>query len=129
MSIAFIKSIYYELISYFIPQKVKYEIQGNCIKCGKCCKEIRIYGMENEKDLKLMQLIFPWYKIFYIIKKDENENIVLGCKKQKDDGTCSIYKWRPFVCRNYPKKSIYHNAEMLEGCGFKVNKKQFKDYL
>jgi len=41
MSIDFIKSIYYEALSYFIPQKIKYEIKGSCIKCGKCCKEIR----------------------------------------------------------------------------------------
>ena len=129
MSIDFIKSIYYETLSYFIPQKIKYEIKGNCIKCGKCCKEIRAYGMKNEKDLKIMQFFIPWYKMFYIIKTDENNNIVLGCKKQNKDGTCSIHKFRPFVCRNYPLKQIFHNTEMIDGCGFKIIKKQFKDYL
>ncbi len=129
MSINFLKSIYFEFISYFVPQRLKYKIEGNCIKCGKCCKEIRAYGMENERDLKIMQLIFPWYRMFYILKRDDCGNIVLSCKNLNENGTCNIYKFRPFLCRNYPKKYINFNAEMIDGCGYKVIKKSFKDYL
>ena len=129
MSIDIIKSIYYEFLSYFVPKKQKYKIEGKCNKCGKCCKEIRSLGMRNEKDLKIMQLIFPWYKNFYIIKNDENGDIVLGCKKLNINGECGIYKFRPFICRNYPKKSINFNAQMPDGCGYKIIKKDFKDYL
>jgi len=85
--------------------------------------------MKNEKDLKIMQFFFPWYNLFYILKKDENNNLVLGCKKQNEDGSCKIYKFRPFVCRNYPKKRIFYNAEMINGCGYEVIKKKFKEYL
>lgn len=129
MSIDFIKSIYFELLSYFIPVKQKYEITGHCNKCGKCCKEIRSYGMKNEKHLRFMQFLFPWYKIFYILKKDENNNLILSCKCLKEDGSCGIYQFRPFLCRNYPKKYINFNAEMINGCGYKIIKKEFKDYL
>lgn len=129
MSINLIKSIYYEFLSYFVPQRQKYKIEGQCIKCGKCCKEIRAYGMKDEKDLKIMQFIFPWYKNFYIIGKDNSNNLILGCNKQKEDGKCSIYKYRPLLCRNYPKKRINFNAEMIDGCGYRVIKKNFKDYL
>ena len=32
--------------------KIKYEIEGNCNKCGNCCREIRSDGLKNEKELK-----------------------------------------------------------------------------
>lgn len=129
MSIDFIKSIYYEFLSYFVVEKQNYEIVGSCNKCGQCCKEIRAYGMKTEKDLKIMQFLFPWYKRFYILRTDEKGDIVLSCKHIKDNGECNIYNLRPFVCRNYPKKRINFNSEMIDGCGYQVIKKEFKDYL
>lgn len=129
MSIDFIKAIYNEFLSYFVPQKVKYKIEGACLKCGKCCKEIRSYGLKNEKELKIMQFILPWYKRFYISHKDTNGDIVLSCKYLEKNGHCKVYKFRPLVCRNYPQKTIHFNAEMIDGCGYKIIKKEFKDYL
>ncbi len=129
MSIDFIKSIYYELISYFVIEKINYKIEGSCNKCGKCCKEIRAYGLKNEKELKIMQFFLPLYKRFYIKNKDDNGNIVLSCIYLDENGLCMVYDKRPKLCRNYPAKSIGFNAEMIDGCGFKVIKKQFKDYL
>ncbi len=129
MSIDFIKSVYSEIISYFVPQKIKYKIEGKCLQCGKCCKQIRSYGLKNEKELKTMQFFLPWYKRFFIIDKDENGELILSCKYLQTDGKCSVYNKRPFVCRNYPAKIINFNAEMPDGCGFKVIKKEFKDYL
>lgn len=129
MSIDLIKSIYYEFISYFIPQRIKYKVEGSCNKCGNCCREIRAYGLKNEKELKIMQLFLPWYKRFFITGKDENNDFILSCKYLSKDGSCSVYAKRPLVCRNYPRKTILFNAEMPEGCGFKIVKKEFKDYL
>lgn len=129
MSIDFIKSVYYEFLSYFVAKKVRYKIEGNCKKCGKCCKEIRAYGLKNERELKFMQFFLPHYKRFYISKTDDNNNIVLSCKYLLDNGLCSVYQNRPNVCKSYPAKSISFNSEMIEGCGFRILKKSFKDYL
>ena len=129
MSIDFIKSLYYEFLSYFIPQKVKYRVEGECLKCGKCCKEIRAYGMKNEKDLIIMQFFIPHYRRFFISKIDEKGDVVLSCKHLTENGLCGVYNKRPNVCKNYPAKTINFNGEMIEGCGYKVIKKQFKDYL
>lgn len=125
----FLKSIYYEFLSYFVPRRTDYKIEGHCLKCGKCCKEIRSYGLKTEKELKFMQLIFPWYKRFYILRKEDNGEFVLSCKFLGEDGKCTKYKIRPLVCRNYPRKRINRNLEMPDGCGYKVIKKKFKDYL
>lgn len=129
MSIDFLKSVYYEIISYFVPNKIKYKIEGSCKQCGRCCREIRAYGLKNEKELKIMQFFLPRYRRFYILRTDDNGDIVLSCKHLKEDGKCGVYNKRPFLCRNYPAKSINFNGEMIDGCGFKVIKKNFKDYL
>ena len=129
MSIDFIKSLYYEFLSYFIPKKVKYKVEGECLKCGKCCKEIRAYGMKSEKDLKIMQFFLPHYRRFFISKIDDKGDVVLSCKYLTENGLCSVYNKRPSVCKNYPAKSINFNGEMIDSCGYKVIKKQFKDYL
>ena len=78
MSIDFIKSLYYEFLSYFIPKKVKYKVEGECLKCGKCCKEIRAYGMKSEKDLKIMQFFLPHYRRFFISKIDDKGDVRPG---------------------------------------------------
>ena len=129
MSIDFIKSVYYELISYLIPKKQRYEITGECLQCGECCRQIRSYGLKNENELKLMQFILPWYKRFYISGADSNGELILSCKYLNNDGKCGVYEKRPAVCRNYPAKTINFNAGMIDGCGYKVIKKEFKDYL
>lgn len=129
MSIDFIKSAYYEFLSYFVSEKLNYKITGSCKKCGQCCKQIRSKGMRNEKDLKLMQFFLPHYKRFFISGADVDGNIILSCKYLTDEGLCGVYDKRPKLCRNYPNSSINFNAQMIDGCGFKVIKKDFKDYL
>lgn len=129
MSIDFIKSAYYEFLSYFIPQRIKYKVEGSCNKCGNCCRQIRAFGLKSESELKFMQIIFPAYKRFFITGKDENNEFILCCKYINQDGSCSVYNKRPSLCRNYPAKYIFFNAEMPEGCGYRIIKKEFKDYL
>ena len=129
VSLDVIKSIYYEILSYFVPRRQKYIIGGYCCKCGNCCHEIRALGMKNEFDLKIMQFIFPWYRFFYISKYDEKGNVILSCSKQKENGECSIYNIRPLLCRNYPRKNIYFYADMPEGCSYYIERKSFKDMI
>ncbi len=128
MSLDFIKSLYYEFLSYFVPEKIIYKLEGQCIQCGKCCKNIRIYGLNNEKELKIMQFFFPRYRHLFIRTKDDN-NFVLSCKYLTSENKCSIYNKRPNFCKNYPSKYTNCNTEMIDGCGYKIIKKNFKDYL
>ncbi len=129
MSMDFIKSIYFEAASYFVPEKVRYKIEGQCRKCGECCRQIRARGLRNERELKFMQFIFPHYKRFFITGEDTEGNLILSCKYLQDNGLCGVYNKRPRLCRNYPEKYIGYYVEMPDGCGFKIIKKDFKDFL
>lgn len=125
----FIKSCWWEFLSYFVPQKTDYEITGECSKCGKCCETIYSAYMYSEKEFKFMQFIFPSYRRFFIKGKDELGNFVFGCKYLRKDGLCSVYDKRPLMCRNYPAKKLAVFADMPDGCGYKIIRKNFKDFL
>ena len=124
-----IKSVIYEIQSYFVPQKLKYEITGKCKKCGKCCNYMYSVDTYTEKEFKIMQMIFPKYRRFYIKGRDEYGNLIFACKLVTPDGLCSDYKHRLRMCKNYPARFINYNGKLHEGCGYKVEKKEFKNYL
>lgn len=83
----------------------------------------------TEQEFKIMQMIFPKYKRFYIKGKDEQGNLIFACKLVTPEGLCSDYKHRLPMCRNYPARFIGYRGQLHEGCGYKVNFKEFKDYL
>lgn len=123
------KSILYEFLSYFVPEKLSYEITGKCLKCGKCCNYMYSVDTYTEKEFKIMQMIFPKYKRFYIKGKDNEGNLIFACKLVTPEGLCSDYKHRLRMCKNYPARRINYPAKLHEGCGYTVNVKKFKDYI
>lgn len=125
----FLMTIINEICSYFVTEKVSYEITGECKKCGKCCNYLYSFDTYTEKEFRFMQFIFPSYRRFYIKGKDDMGNLVFACKYVTEEGLCSVYDKRPQMCRKYPVKRIYRKMELHEGCGYKVEDKSFKTYL
>ena len=125
----FIKSIIYEFLSNFVPEKLSYKITGECKKCGKCCNYMYSKDTYTEKEFKIMQMIFPKYKRFYIKGKDECGNLIFACKLVTPDGLCSDYKHRLRMCKNYPAKKISYPGKLHDGCGYKVEIKKFDEYM
>ena len=64
------------------------------------------------------------------IEKDASVKALQFLKEYlTENELCGVYNNRPNVCKNYPAKRINFNGEMIDGCGYKVIKKEFKDYL
>ncbi len=124
-----LENIKNEFLSYFVPEKVEYEIQGECRKCGKCCRYMYSFDSYTEKEFKFMQFLFPSYRRFYIKGKDDKGNLIFACKYVTDNGLCSVYEKRLPMCKKYPSKKIFYPAKLHEGCGYKIVKKSFNDYL
>lgn len=124
-----LENIKNEFLSYFVPEKVEYEIQGECRKCGKCCRYMYSFDTYTEKEFKFMQFLFPSYRRFYIKGKDNKGNLIFACKYVTDNGLCSVYEKRLPMCKKYPSKKIFYPAKLHEGCGYKIVKKSFNDYL
>ncbi|MGN0030715.1 MAG: YkgJ family cysteine cluster protein [Candidatus Gastranaerophilaceae bacterium] len=125
----FLKSIFYEFLSEFVPEHLTYKITGECKKCGKCCNYMYSFDTYTEKEFKIMQTLFPTYKRFYIKGRDEYGNLIFACKLVTPEGLCSDYKHRPRMCRKYPAKKINYPGQLHEGCGYTVHIKKFDDYL
>ena len=124
-----LKNVINEFLSYFVSERVEYEVTGECKKCGKCCNYMYSFDTYTEKEFRIMQFLFPSYKRFYIKGRDKDGNLIFACKYVTTEGLCSVYDKRLDMCRKYPAKKIYYKAGLHEGCGFKVIDKQFKDYL
>lgn len=124
-----LKSMIYEIKSYFVPEKMEYEIVGECKKCGKCCNYMYSFDTYSEREFRIMQFLYPAYKRFYIKGKDKDDNFIFACKYVSDEGLCTVYDKRLKMCKRYPAPKIKYPANMHEGCGYKVIKKVFEDYL
>lgn len=118
-----------EIKSYFVPEKLQYEIVGECKKCGKCCNYMYSFDTYTEKEFKFMQLLYPAYKRFYIKGKDEQGNFIFACKCISEEGLCKVYNKRLKMCKQYPNKKVFYPIKLHDGCGYKVIKKNFEDYL
>jgi Fe-S-cluster containining protein len=118
-----------EFLSYFVPQKVEYEVTGECKKCGKCCNYMYSYDTYTEREFKFMQLLFPSYRRFYIKGKDAEGNFIFACKLVTPEGLCPLHNRRPRMCRNYPARKISYPGKLHDGCGYKVNAKTFDDFI
>lgn len=125
----FLSVIINEIRSYFVPEKITYEVTGQCKKCGKCCNYMYSYDTYTEKEFKIMQFLYPAYKRFYIKGKDDEGRLIFACKLVTEDGLCSDYKHRLRMCKNYPAKRLNFYGKLHDGCGYRVIKKEFKDYL
>ena len=120
----------YEIQSYFVPQRIMYKVEGNCIKCGACCRYMYSFDTYNEKEFELMQKIYPKYKRFRIVGKDEEGNLIFACNLVGEDGLCTDYKNRLRMCKKYPKKRISFYGKLHDTCGYRVKpEKSFEDYL
>lgn len=128
--IDFLKVIYYEMKSRFVFQKVSYKIEGSCKKCGDCCKYMYSIDTYTEKEFELTTKLFPKYKRFRIIGRDEYGNLIFACNLVDENGLCTDYKNRLKMCRDYPQGRASEGGELHPRCGYTVSpNKSFEDYL
>ncbi|MGD9581148.1 MAG: YkgJ family cysteine cluster protein [Vampirovibrionia bacterium] len=108
----------------------KYRLEGECKKCGRCCRLMYSLDHYTTFDFKVTQFLFPDYKRFEILGKDEQGNYMYRCKWIQDDNTCKNYKKRLTMCKNFPNVKYGSLGETPEGCGYKlVPIKKFADVL
>src|SRR5574344_681506 len=102
----FFETLKNEFLSYFVSKKLKYEVVGECKKCGKCFRYMYSFDTYSEQEFKFMQALFPSYKRFYIRGKDKDGNLIFACKYVPEDSLCSVYDKRCPMCKKYPVRFI-----------------------
>lgn len=97
---------------------------GKCKRRGNCCHYILIRKSKG---------VFGFLDSFWhtqvngFFKRDnkvyEHNNIkvhLMGCRYLKEDGTCSVYRMRPAICRAWPRIEYFGYPQILKGCGYKA---------
>lgn len=128
---SFLIGILYELKANFIPQKIRYRLEGYCSKCGDCCRYMYSSEIKTEKEFEFYLNFHPEYRRFKIIGKDEYGNLILACSLIDETNLCPDYKNRLKMCKNYPNlKRIRSGGNLYRRCTYRlVPEKDFKSFL
>jgi len=110
------------------PFKTRWVLYGNCKKCGKCCKDIKLAVnprlLTNSFTRELVVRWTSWVMGFHLKRIEyDPPYLVFSCKILCPDGTCGDYKWRPNVCRNYPLVDFFEEPALFKTCGFRARLK------
>lgn len=101
--------------------------QGQCQKTGMCCQDLAIEMPKSwVKRPWLMAYLKNWYDKIYNFDFIEiaNENMMFfRCRHLSPEKTCSIYPFRPKLCREYPSVTLFGHANVHKGCGFSFKKR------
>lgn len=129
--IKYIKNIYYEIRASFVPEKVNYELEGKCCRCGDCCRYMYSLDTYTEKEFKFFTKLYPEYKRFKVIGKDESGHLILACKLIDEYNLCPDYNNRLAMCKDYPNPDKIRAGGKLYGrCTYSlVPEKDFESYL
>jgi len=104
-----------------LNKKTEYIKKGSCNKCGKCCQVLAIqYPKFFNRFPRLLKTTINWHEFRYNFSylNKEHNYLLYKCNYPKADGTCSIYRFRPRLCREYPKITLYGRPSAHPSCGF-----------
>jgi len=97
----------------------KYTVEYDCTSCGNCCKKLKLTLTQDEINLIAKELNISYEKFLKdYVDKEAAGGFILngpGCPFLEDN-KCSIYNYRPEVCRSYPhlyKDNINHRLDNI----------------
>ena len=105
-------------------------IGGACAHSGNCCRHLMIYEkgkpINTEPAFKAKCKETPSYSRFIPQLNDDSSINSFLCRCLKQNNTCNDYENRPLICHRYPFSHFILFDQILDGCGYKVCKKDFQ---
>jgi Fe-S-cluster containining protein len=106
-------------------KKPEYERRGGCQGVGACCKKVGMVLPAFLTKRNWAVRYFSWwhdyrYNFNYLGQVDAM--LVYECRYLTKDNRCSIYRFRPRLCREYPKEQLWGFPKVHKGCGFSFAK-------
>ena len=125
--IGLIPFIWLDVFAQWVARKIirpPYKKIGNCKKRGNCCHYILIKkskGFSSKLDLFWHTQVNGFFKRDNILYEVDGMKVhLMGCRYLKKNGRCSIYAFRPMVCRTWPRIEYFGYPQILKGCGYKA---------
>jgi len=117
------EALEFKFIHLFL--KPEYSRKGNCQQTGVCCERLGIGVPKKWLKLEWLNRYLIWWHgyryNFEYIGQYEN-NLIYRCRYLKDK-KCSIYRFRPRLCREYPKQQLWGFPDIHKTCGFSFLKR------
>jgi len=102
----------------------RHVVTGGCQRRGVCCTMILLDAPRVVKDRPwLLGVFVAYHRIFhnfYVVGRGDNDEVIFRCDHLADNNSCGIYRYRPFICRNYPVVFWFDPPRPLPGCGYGV---------
>ena len=115
------------LFLHRLQTDTRYELGGECIRCGKCCEEPGIQVGRIAWYLPGCRRVFLWWHRVvngFTLKEARREDCVFIFERSHFDWasrSCDSYPSRPGMCRDYPRLFLEQaNPEFFDECGFKA---------
>jgi hypothetical protein len=101
------------------------EIQGECRKCGSCCKNMNLCeaGKWVSKKSHFIKMVAenPEYERLYITGKNKEGTLIFSCSWLDSNNICKDYDNRLDICKAFPNKMVIKNqGEIPDGCSYTV---------
>ena len=102
-------------------KRPEYIRKGGCQMSGMCCSNLGLLLPKAWSRRAWIIRYFVWwhryrYKFHFLGIVDNL--LVYECGYVTKDNQCSIYPWRPRLCREYPKVQLWDFPKLHKGCGF-----------
>lgn len=103
----------------FRPQ---YKITGQCKKRGVCCRNIAVMVSPSLWRFPwIRRWLRRWYGFVYrfeLVAENETHHVLIFSCRYLKANQCSIYRFRPVICRRYPQPRYFGQPTFLPGCGY-----------
>lgn len=107
------------IVRYLHPPR--FVLTGGCHKRGVCCTQIVGDPPQFIKRTFLMRAWLAMHRVlhnFHPAGEGPDGQVIFRCSHLLASGKCGIYRFRPFICRNYPVVPYYNMPPILPGCGY-----------
>lgn len=101
----------------------RFALQGECVRCGECCRMIVGDPPGLVKRSGLLSLYIGWHRVFHafaVTGRGPEGEVLFTCGHLRADGRCAIYARRPALCRDYPVLPFFEAPRLLPACSYRV---------
>ena len=102
-------------------KKTEYVRKGSCQMTGQCCRAIGMqFPAAWHKRTRMLNLIKKWHYLRYNFTYigTHNNMLVYECNYLTHDNKCGIQRFKPALCRDFPKTPLFGVTKLHKGCGF-----------
>ncbi|MCE9624241.1 MAG: YkgJ family cysteine cluster protein [Deltaproteobacteria bacterium] len=120
MTIYWSERLTWKLLRY--EKKTRFVRRGSCQRTGLCCQTLAIELPASwVKRGWVVRFFQGWYGNIHNFQPagdPQGRLLPFSCGYLKDGNLCSVYPYRPKLCREYPFVTLFGSIELHRGCGF-----------